>query len=161
MRCHSSSAGSIPDDEEPPVAIVFFSFRIMVAVGFAMLGVGFWSLVRRLRGGLFEDHWLHRITVCMAPSGFIAVLAGWITTEVGRQPYTVYGLLRTSESLSPVDAPAVATSLIAFIVVYFAVFGAGTFYLLRLMSKAPAEGIVEGKPTGLAHMSHAQKGEVV
>ena len=152
---------TIPDDEEPPVAIVFFSFRIMVAIGFAMLGVGFWSLFRRLRGGLFKDHWLHRTTVLMAPSGFIAVLAGWITTEVGRQPYTVYGLLRTSDSLSPVDAPAVAASLIAFIIVYFAVFGAGTFYLLRLMSKAPLEGIAEGTSTGLAHMAHAQKGEVV
>ena len=67
----------------------------------------------------------------MGPSGFIAVLAGWITTEVGRQPYTIYGLLRTADSLAPVDAPAVAASLVAFIVVYFAVFGAGTFYLVR------------------------------
>lgn len=152
---------TIPDDEEPPVAIVFFSFRIMVAIGFAMLGVGFWSLLRRLRGGLFEDQWLQRTTVLMAPSGFIAVLAGWITTEVGRQPYTVYGLLRTSDSLSPVDAPAVATSLIAFIIVYFAVFGAGTFYLLRLMSKPPDEGIAEGFSTSIAHMAHTQKGEVL
>ena len=74
----------------------------------------------------------------MGPAGFIAVLAGWITTEVGRQPYTVYGLLRTADSLAPVEAPAVATSLIAFIVVYFFVFGAGTFYILRMMNKRPA-----------------------
>ena len=132
----------------------------MVAIGFAMLGVGFWSLFQRLRGRLYDDHWLHRLTVLMAPSGVVAVLAGWVTTEVGRQPYTVYGLLRTSDSLSPVDALAVATSLIAFVIVYFAVFGAGTFYLMRLMSKSPAEGIAEGIPTGLAHMSYAQKGEV-
>ena len=70
--------------------------------------------------------------------GFVAVLAGWITTEVGRQPFTVYGLLRTSDSLAPVAAPAVAASLIAFIVVYFFVFGAGTFYLLRMMNKPAA-----------------------
>ena len=70
----------------------------------------------------------------MGPSGFVAVLAGWITTEVGRQPYTVYGLLRTADSVSPIDAPAVAASLVAFIVVYFAVFGAGIFYILRLMA---------------------------
>jgi cytochrome d ubiquinol oxidase subunit I len=70
--------------------------------------------------------------------GFVAVLAGWITTEVGRQPFTVYGLLRTSESLGPVAAPAVAASLIAFIIVYFFVFGAGTFYILRMMGKDPA-----------------------
>ena len=76
-----------------------------------------------------------RFAVLMGPSGFVAVLAGWITTEVGRQPYTVYGLLRTAESVSPIDAPAVAASLVAFIVVYFAVFGAGIFYILRLMAQ--------------------------
>jgi len=73
----------------------------------------------------------------MGPMGFVAVLAGWITTEAGRQPYTVYGLLRTAESAAPVAAEAVAGSLIAFIVVYFAVFGAGVFYILRLMTKPP------------------------
>ena len=77
--------------------------------------------------------WLHRAAILMGPSGFVAVLAGWITTEVGRQPYTVYGLLRTADSASPIEAPAVAASLIAFIVVYFILFGAGTFYLLQLM----------------------------
>ena len=128
---------TIPDEDEPPVAIVFWSFRIMVALGFAMLGVGLWSLVARLRGRLFEAPWLHRAALAMGPSGFIAVLAGWITTEVGRQPFTVYGLMRTSDSLAPVEAPAVATSLLVFIVVYFFVFGAGTFYILRLMGRTP------------------------
>ena len=70
-------------------------------------------------------------------TGFIAVIAGWITTEVGRQPYTVYGLLSTAQSASSIAAPAVSASLLAFIVVYFSLFGAGTFYLLRLMRKAP------------------------
>jgi len=126
---------TVPDDEEPPVAIVFWSFRIMVAVGFAMLGVGLWSLLRRVRGSLYEDRWLQRACVALGPSGFVAVLAGWVTTEVGRQPYTVYGLLRTSDSLAPVDAPAVATSLAAFAIVYFFVFGAGVFYLLRMMNR--------------------------
>jgi cytochrome d ubiquinol oxidase subunit I len=73
----------------------------------------------------------------MGPSGFIAVLAGWIVTEVGRQPYTIYGLLRTVDSASPLDAPAVAASLVAFVLVYFAVFGSGIVYLLRLMQKPP------------------------
>ncbi|MEO1205099.1 MAG: cytochrome ubiquinol oxidase subunit I [Pseudomonadota bacterium] len=129
---------TIPDDKEPPVAIVFYSFRVMIALGFAMLGLGLWSLWARWRGTLFESTWLHRAAIAMGPTGFIAVLAGWITTEVGRQPYTVYGLLRTSESLAPVAAPAVAASLVAFIIVYFAVFGAGTYYLLRMMNKRPA-----------------------
>lgn len=73
----------------------------------------------------------------MGPSGFVAVLAGWFTTEVGRQPFTVYGLMRTSESLSPVAAPAVGASLVAFVIVYFIVFGAGVFYLFRLFRRPP------------------------
>ncbi len=131
---------TVPDDEEPPVAVLFWSFRVMVGLGFAMLGIGGWSLWLRWRGTLYRARWLHRASVLMGPSGFVAVLAGWITTEVGRQPYTVYGLLRTSESISPIDAPAVAASLLAFVWVYFFVFGAGTFYVLRLMSKPPQAG---------------------
>ena len=127
-----------PRSEWPPVPIVFWSFRVMVALGFAMLGIGLWSAWARWKGKLYDWAWLHRTAVVMGPSGFIAVLAGWITTEVGRQPYTVYGLLRTAESLAPVDAPAVATSLMAFVAVYFFIFGAGTFYILRMMNKRPA-----------------------
>ena len=129
---------TIPDDEQPPVGIVFWSFRIMVGLGMLMLGLGLWSAFARWREQLYTATWLHRACIAMGPSGFIAVLAGWITTEVGRQPYTIYGLLRTADSLAPVDAPAVAASLVAFIVVYFAVFGAGTFYLLRMMNKRAA-----------------------
>ncbi len=128
---------TVPEDEQPPVGIVFWSFRIMVGLGFAMLGVGLWSLVARWRGKLYEWSWLHRSALVMGPAGFIAVIAGWITTEVGRQPYVIYNLLRTSEAASPLDAPAVGASLIAFVVVYFAVFGTGTWYILRLMSKPP------------------------
>jgi cytochrome d ubiquinol oxidase subunit I len=130
---------TIPDDQEPPVTIVFWSFRVMIALGFAMLGLGAWSLWRRARGQLYDDRKLLFAAIAMGPMGFVAVLAGWITTEVGRQPFTVYGLLRTSDSLAPVAAPAVAASLIAFIVVYFFVFGAGTFYLLRMMGKPAAD----------------------
>jgi cytochrome d ubiquinol oxidase subunit I len=115
----------------------FITFRIMVGLGFLMLAFGLWSLWSRWRGTLYISPWLHRAAVAMGPSGFIAVLAGWYTTEVGRQPYTVYGHLRTAESLSPVSAPAVGTSLLIFVVVYFIVFGAGTFYLLRLMARPP------------------------
>lgn len=128
---------TVPDELEPPVAILFWSFRIMVAIGFAMLGLGLWSLYARLRGGLYDAKWLNRAAILMGPSGFVAVLAGWITTEVGRQPYTVYGLLRTADSLAPVAAPAVAASLVGFIIVYFFVFAAGTFYILRMMGKTP------------------------
>ena len=128
---------TIPDEDQPPVAIVFWSFRIMVGIGFLMLGVAAFGLWCRFRGKLYESKALHRAALIMGPSGLVAVLAGWITTEVGRQPYTIYGLMRTSESASPLDAPVVGASLLAFIVVYFIVFGAGVFYIMRLMGHAP------------------------
>jgi cytochrome bd ubiquinol oxidase subunit I len=139
---------TVADADEPPVGIVFWAFRIMVAVGFAMLGIGLWSLVARMRKRMYEWMWMHRAAVAMGPSGFVAVLAGWVTTEVGRQPFTIYGLLRTSQSASPLDAPAVALSLLAFAVVYFSVFGAGIWYLLRLMKKPPEahETTLDGAP---------------
>ncbi|AMK20170.1 MULTISPECIES: cytochrome ubiquinol oxidase subunit I [Sphingobium] len=128
---------TVPDTDEPPVPIVFWAFRVMVGLGFAMVGLGLWSLIARMRGRLYEWRWLHRAALVMGPSGFIAVLAGWTVTEVGRQPFTVYGLLRTAQSASPLDAPAVAASLIAFVLVYFTVFGMGIWYLLHLMKKPP------------------------
>src|SRR5262245_14807118 len=147
-----------PPEDRPNATIVFWSFRIMVGLGVLMILVGLWSLWLRWRGRLTDSPLLLRTSVLMAPSGFIAVLAGWITTEVGRQPYTVYGLLRTAQSVSPVDAQAVAASLIAFIVVYFLVFGAGTFYILRLMRRppGPAEPDIErGVPTHAAGITPA------
>lgn len=126
-----------PKEDRPPALLPFFAFRIMVGLGFMMLAVGLWSLWARARRNLYDNKWLQRAAVLMGPSGFIAVLAGWYTTEVGRQPYTVYGLLRTSDSLSNVDAEAVGASLIAFILVYFIVFGAGIFYMLRLALRPP------------------------
>ena len=80
---------------------------------------------------------MHRAAIAMGPSGFAALLAGWFTTEVGRQPYTVYGLMTTAESVSAIDAAAVGASLAVFVVVYFAIFGAGTFYIVRLMRRPP------------------------
>ncbi len=131
---------TVPRDQQPPVAIVFWSFRIMVGIGMLMVVIGAWSLWARYKGRLFEEKWLHRAAVAMAPSGLVAVIAGWITTEVGRQPYVVYGELLTADAASPLGASAVGASLIAFIVIYFAVFGAGVVYLLRLMSKPPVPG---------------------
>jgi cytochrome d ubiquinol oxidase subunit I len=132
---------AFPEDARPKSALIFWTFRIMVAVGFAMLGIGLWSAWARWRGRLYSARWLHRAAVLMGPSGFLAVICGWITTEVGRQPFTVYGLLRTAESAAPLQAEAVGASLLAFIVVYFLVFGSGTFYVLRLMSRRPKDAI--------------------
>lgn len=128
---------AFPRDEWPPVPIVFWSFRIMVALGVLMVVLGIWSACLRWRGRLYESRALLRAAVWMGPSGFIAVLAGWIVTEVGRQPWIVYGLLRTQDAVSPIDAVGVAGSLIAFIVVYFIVFGAGAVYMIRKMASNP------------------------
>jgi cytochrome d ubiquinol oxidase subunit I len=167
---------TIPDDQEPPVGVVFWSFRIMVGIGFAMMGVGMWSLWARWRGKLYDWPWLHRAALIMAPSGFIAVLAGWITTEVGRQPYVVYNLMRTAEAASPLDGPAVAASLLAFVLVYFAVFGIGVWYILHLMHKPPhshetglvkddegpirTAGITPGLTQGRDAQPHGQQSEM-
>lgn len=133
---------TIADEDEPNVPIVFWAFRIMVGLGMLMLALGLWSLVARMRGKLYDWPLLHRFAVLMGPSGFVAVLAGWIVTESGRQPYTVYGLLRTSDSASPLAAPAVGASLTAFVIVYFLVFGFGVWYILRLIQK----GVEVGEP---------------
>ena len=124
----------------PPVAIVFWAFRIMVGLGMLMLLLALVSLWARVRHRLYDWPLLHRFAIAMGPAGFVAVIAGWVTTEVGRQPFTVHGLLRTADSVSPLQAPAVAISLLAFICVYFIVFGAGVYYILRLMSQPPHHG---------------------
>jgi cytochrome bd ubiquinol oxidase subunit I len=129
---------TIPRRDWPPVAIIFWSFRLMVGLGLAMLGLGFFSLLARLRGRLFEWPLLHRFALVMGPAGFIAVIAGWVTTEVGRQPFTVYHALRTVDSVSPIASPAVTGSLVAFIVVYFSTFVSGAIYILKLMAKPPS-----------------------
>jgi cytochrome bd ubiquinol oxidase subunit I len=134
----------------PYVPVVFWSFRIMVGLGFLMLGLGAFSLLARFRGTLYDWRPLHRFALAMGPAGFVAVIAGWVTTEVGRQPFTVYGLLRTAASASPLEAPAVAASLLSFIAIYFIVFGAGTGYILKLMGKAPHQGET-GPETGPDH----------
>ncbi len=147
-----------PRADRPNATIVFWTFRIMVGLGFLMIFAGAWSLWLRWRGRLTGSTALLRFCVLMGPSGFIAVLAGWYTTEIGRQPYTVYGLLRTVDSVSPIDAAAVGASLVAFIIVYFFVFGAGTFYLLRLMGHAPdlsEPDIEKGIPTRAAGITPA------
>ncbi|MDB5410282.1 MAG: cytochrome bd quinol oxidase subunit 1 apoprotein, partial [Rhodospirillales bacterium] len=131
--------------DRPNAAIIFWSFRLMVGIGFLMLGIGLWSLWARWRGRLFESRWLHRMAVAMGPAGFVAILSGWVTTEVGRQPFTVYGLLRTADSIAPIGLPGVATSFAVFAVVYFVVFGSGVMILLRMMARPPQSG--EADPT--------------
>ena len=109
----------------------------MVGIGVGMILMGMVGLFLRWRDRLYDQRWFCRLALLMGPTGFLAVLTGWITTEAGRQPYVVYGLLRTADAVSPIEIPAVASSLTAFILVYCIVFGAGFYYILRLMAQAP------------------------
>lgn len=122
--------------DRPPVAVVFWSFRIMVAIGLLMVLIGVVSTFQYFRGKLFDGRFLQAWWMLMMPSGFIALLAGWFVTEIGRQPYTVYGVIRTAHSVSPaILGPQVAWSLFAFVVMYTFVFGAGSYYILKLIRK--------------------------
>ncbi|MCB2100117.1 MAG: cytochrome ubiquinol oxidase subunit I, partial [Rhodobacterales bacterium] len=126
-----------PAGDRPPAEILFWSFRLMVGIGICMVAVALWAAVARARGRLYASPWLHRALVAMGPSGLVALLAGWVTTEVGRQPWAVYGLLRVADAASPVDAAAVGGSLAMFVAVYLLVFGAGIFYVLRRLGRVP------------------------
>lgn len=145
-----------PADQRPPSPVIFFSFRIMIALGMLMVLVGLWSLWARWRGKLYDSPLLHRVALCMGPAGFLAVLCGWVTTEVGRQPWTVYGQLRTSESISPVALSSMAVSMTAFVVVYVIVFGAGLAFLVRLLARMPIEGEPTPDPTDRDEMMAAR-----
>ena len=147
MNAPMPGLDQLPYADRPSSAILFWSFRIMVGLGFLMFALGLWSLAARLRKKLYGWRWLHRFALFMGPMGFVAVICGWITTEVGRQPWVIYGLLRTRDAVSPIAAPAVTGSLVAFVIVYFTVFAAGALYMLRLMAHPPAAGESEA-PNG-------------
>ena len=138
---------SFPVDQRPPVAIVFWAFRIMVGMGFAMLGViilGWWL---RWRGRLYDRGWFLVLCQWAAPMGFIAVIAGWTTTEVGRQPWTVYGLLRTAHSVTPsLTGADVLTSLLAYMAVYLVMFPAGIAVMARMVRQGPNEKAMQPQP---------------
>jgi cytochrome d ubiquinol oxidase subunit I len=126
--------------DRPPVAIPFFAFRIMVGLGFAMLLLPWWGLWQWRRGTLLTSRWYLRAWMWMMPSGFIALLTGWFVAEVGRQPWVVYGLLRTAEATSAnVPAGSVRASLIVYVVVYLLVFGFASWYLWQMLRVGPVQ----------------------
>jgi cytochrome bd ubiquinol oxidase subunit I len=129
---------SFPATDRPNSTIVFFSFRVMAGLGMLMALMAIIGLVLRLRARLFEARWFHRFVLLMGPSGFISLLAGWITTEAGRQPWVVYGMMRTADAVSPVTAQEVGVTLLAFVAVYLLVFGTGIYYMLKLARSVPA-----------------------
>ncbi|HLX02220.1 MAG TPA: cytochrome ubiquinol oxidase subunit I, partial [Trinickia sp.] len=130
---------AFPPQDRPYSPIIFWTFRIMAGLGMLMLLTALVGLVLRIRGRLYETRWYQWFVFCMGPSGIVALLAGWITTEVGRQPWTVYGVLRTVDSVSPIGEQQAGVSLLIFVLVYFLVFGMGVFYMLKMMRKGPVE----------------------
>lgn len=136
-------------EDQPPVFMVFWSFRVMVGLGLLMIGLGAWGVFLIWRRKLFETPWFLRFAVAMGPAGFIAVLAGWMVTEIGRQPWVVYGVLRTADAVSPVTTGEVATSLLVYITVYAIVFSAGALFILRLMVEGPQAVVTARAPEDL------------
>jgi cytochrome d ubiquinol oxidase subunit I len=154
---------SFAPEDRPPVAPPFFGFRIMLACwGLMMLTVAL-SLWLRLRGQLYEADWYHRLCLFAAPLGFVAVIAGWVTTEVGRQPWTVYGHLRTADSVTPsLTGLDVTISFLGYVVVYIVMFSAGIAMMLRVFAKGPIAAdmpdfIASGRPqTPVEALPHAR-----
>jgi len=131
----------------PPVAIVFWAFRLMVGLGLLMLVLGIASLVLRYRRRLYTTRWMQRCCLLMAPAGFMAMISGWVVTEVGRQPFTVYGVLRTADSASTVSSEQVVGSTFVILFFYLLVFGIGLWVLLRIL-RQPAKRAEQGpQPT--------------
>jgi cytochrome bd ubiquinol oxidase subunit I len=123
--------------DRPPVAMVFWMFRIMVGLGMLMIATGLTALVLFLKKRLFETRWFHLWCMIMTPAGFVAVVSGWFVTEIGRQPYIVYDVLRTAQCTSPVTGTSIAISLSGFIITYGLLFTAAAYYILRLIGKGP------------------------
>jgi cytochrome d ubiquinol oxidase subunit I len=128
-----------PAEDRPDSTVVFWTFRIMAGLAFLMLALGLWSLWLRFTGDLYDSGWFLRFAVLMGPSGLIALIAGWLTTEIGRQPWVVYGVMRTRDAVSNHSALALTLSLGVFIVMYFIVFGTGIFYMLKLIAVGPQD----------------------
>jgi cytochrome d ubiquinol oxidase subunit I len=127
-----------PRGDRPNSTVVFWTFRAMVGLGMLMILLGLWSAWARWRGRLYQSKPLLTFALAMGPAGIFAILAGWLTTEIGRQPWVVYNVMRTADGVSAHNAIELSVTLVLFVVVYFAVFGAGAYYILRLIGAGPA-----------------------
>ena len=130
-------------EDRPPVLPVFFAFRAMVGIGMLMIAIGLCGVFLWARGRLFETGWYLRSLTYAWPLGFIAIIAGWWVTETGRQPFLVYGILRTADAVSNVSFWPVLTSLILFVLVYSSVFSMGILYINKMIEKGPQGAAIE------------------
>ncbi|WP_136716257.1 cytochrome ubiquinol oxidase subunit I [Halorientalis salina] len=127
--------------EAPPVAVVFWSFRIMVALGFWFILLGFWGVYRWWRGELYEDDLLHKSLMLSSLLGIVAVELGWVVTEVGRQPWVIQDVLKTSDGVSPGLTGAEATlTLAGFALVYLGLLTLYTYVVVRIVRAGPPTG---------------------
>jgi cytochrome d ubiquinol oxidase subunit I len=133
---------AVPRDDRPYVPIVFFAFRIMAGIGIILLTTAVTGAVLRRRGRLYETRWFQLLAMAVTPLGFLAVLAGWTTTEAGRQPFVIYGLLRTADAVAPVSAGAVTTTLLIFFAVYNVLLIAFFWFAARIAIKGPSAGSI-------------------
>ncbi|CAJ0990894.1 cytochrome ubiquinol oxidase subunit I [Pantoea sp. Nvir] len=145
---------SFPKEDRPNSLIIFWSFRIMVVMGLLMITLGLVSLWLRYKGRIYQSRPFLWFTLLMGPSGLIALLAGWFTTEIGRQPWVIYGVQRTIDAVSGRNTLHMSVSLVAFILVYSAVFGVGCIYMIRLVQKGPITG--EGKDVRYGGPGHSK-----
>jgi cytochrome d ubiquinol oxidase subunit I len=145
--------------DRPPLVPVFFAFRIMIAIGFFMPAAVLLGALLWWRGSLFDARWYLRIMAQTWWIGFVAVIAGWVTTESGRQPWIVQGIMRTADATSPVIGGAIAATFALFIVVYGIVFSAGIYFINRLIAKGMDAGAAESPALSLGGaMAAAGKG---
>lgn len=135
-------------EDRPDSTIIFFTFRIMVGLGLAMLLLALWGVYQRWRGTLYQTRPFLWFALCMGPAGLAAVLAGWITTEVGRQPWVVYGILRTQDAVSNHSAMTLGVTLVVFVVMYFLIFGTGIVFILKMVVRGPSSASGQDAPMG-------------
>jgi cytochrome d ubiquinol oxidase subunit I len=147
---------SVPASDRPPVKTVFFAFRIMLAIGFFMIGAALFGAFLWWRGTLFETRWYLRIMSHCWWMGFVAVIAGWVVTESGRQPWIVQGILRTADATSPVPSASIAGTLALFVLSYGIVFWFGIYYINRLIAQGPQKSATETVPFSPSPISAAQ-----
>lgn len=122
-------------EDRPPISAVFFTFRIMVGLGMLFLLIAFISIILRFRKTLYKQKLFHKLCVFATPLGLVATIAGWWVTEIGRQPWLIYGVLRTKDAISPINSELILTSLISFILVYTLLFISFLYYASRLIVK--------------------------
>jgi len=149
---------SVPADQRPPIVPVFFAFRIMVGIGLTMIAIGLFGAFLWWRGKLVTTRWYLQIVQHGWWLGFVAVLCGWITTEVGRQPWIAHGILRTADAISPVTAASVLVTLVLFVIVYGIVFSMGLYYINRLIARGPQGSAVEASHGGPGRPLSAAQG---